>query len=57
MKAKINFWRLTFYTIGDFEVIPEADCATEGRKGRCACFRRAQPFPPLSGVRLCDAFP
>ena len=47
MQAKINFWRLTFYTIGDFEVIPEADCATEGRKeGEVCMFPTGPALPP-----------
>ena len=30
VQAKANFWRLSFHYVGDFEVILEADCSTEG---------------------------
>ena len=48
MKAKINFWRLIFYTNGDFEVIPEADCANEGRKEGEVCMFPTGPALPSS---------
>jgi len=48
VKAKIDFWRLILHTIGDFEVIPEADCAMEGRKEGEVCMFPTGPALPRS---------